>query len=228
MVDVAANLEDIRSRIEAAARQAGRSASDITLVGVTKRIPVERIRPAVDAGLLDIGENYVQEALGKQPALGPDVRWHFIGHLQRNKVRDVVPRFHMVHSVDSVRLADEIDKQAAKCGRTMPVLIEVNLGGEESKFGVARGEVAELAAHVQGLPHVALRGLMTMPPFFEDPEEGRPFYRELRELARSIESDEPAVHLPDLSMGMTHDFEVAIAEGATFVRVGTGIFGPRD
>lgn len=206
----------------------GRRPEEVTLVGVTKLIGLERIEPALAAGLGHLGENYVQEALAKHEVIGARAVWHFIGHLQRNKVKHVVPRFDLIETVDSVRLAREIEKRAAQAEKRMAVLLEVNVGDEESKFGVAPGEVADLWDEVAALPHLELQGLMAIPPLMADPEESRPFFRRLKEVAGELEAARPEAWVQHLSMGMTQDFEVAIEEGATIVRVGTGIFGPRQ
>lgn len=210
----------------AAAERAGRRCEDITLVGVTKLIGLERIEPALAAGLRHLGENYVQEALDKYEAIGDRARWHFIGHLQRNKVKYVVPRFDLIETVDSLRLAREIEKRAARAGKRMPVLLQVNVGDEHSKFGVAPAEAGALWDEVAALPHLEVQGLMAIPPLVPEPELSRPYFRRLGEIARDLEA--PEKRIQHLSMGMTLDFEVAIEEGATIVRVGTGIFGPRQ
>ena len=218
---------EIRRRIEAAALRSGRDPGDVRLVAVTKTVGVEGIRKAIDAGVTAFGENYVQEAKEKIEALeGGDVEWHFIGHLQRNKARDAVRLFEMIHSIDSLRIAEEVDKRARQIGKTMKVLIQVNLSGEESKSGISKDGVEDLIHGIQGMENLSLLGLMTLPPYMEDPEEVRPYFRALRSLRDEMEG-KTGMRLPELSMGMSHDFEVAIEEGATLVRIGSAIFGPR-
>ena len=223
-------LEDIHQRIDAAADEVGRDPSDVHLVAVTKTISAERIQTAIESGVDTIGENYVQEARDKFSTLGTtSVSWHFIGHLQRNKVKYVVRMFDLIHSVDSKRLADEINKQAKKVGKVQSILIQVNLAGEKSKSGVAPQEAKDLVHHIITLPHLSLQGLMTMPPFFNAPKKVRPYFKQLRHLRDQLK-DSYIEHasLHELSMGMTGDFETAIAEGATMVRVGTALFGARQ
>ena len=219
------NLEKVRERIFQAARRAGRDPEEIKLIGATKGVEPERIAEAVDAGLEIIGENYVQEAQRKYEVLGERVKWHMIGRLQRNKARHAVKLFEMVHSVDSLKLAQELQKRAAQNEKRIEVLIQVNLSGEETKAGVSPEEVEGLARAIVEMPNLELKGLMTMPPFFDDPEGARPFFRALRELRDRL--TERGLPLEELSMGMSGDFEVAIEEGATMVRIGTAIFGPR-
>jgi pyridoxal phosphate enzyme (YggS family) len=226
---ISENIDRIRQRIVAACTRAGRDPSEVVLVAVSKTVPVEMIRAAQRAGLVDFGENYVQEMLRKQAALeGEPVRWHFIGHLQSNKVKAVAPRVHMIHSLESAHLAREIDGQAARAGRVIDVLVEVNTTGENSKFGLPPERVNGVVRELRELEAIRVCGLMTIGPFLPDPEGSRPMFRHLRELARQIaETGQPNVQIRHLSMGMTGDFEVAIEEGATMVRVGTAIFGPR-
>ena len=224
------NIARVEERIAAACCRAGRQPEDVKLVAISKTFPAERIRAAYDAGLREFGENKVQEARSKQPALADlAITWHLVGHLQTNKARLAGEIFHWVHSVDSLRLAQKLHQSAAAGSARLPVLIEVNLGGEESKSGLRAEDVARLAQEISRLETLELRGLMTLPPFLENPEEVRPYFRRLRELAREVDSkDLPAVSMRELSMGMSHDFEVAIEEGATIVRVGTAIFGARE
>jgi pyridoxal phosphate enzyme (YggS family) len=220
MTDIAANLSAVRARITAAAERVGRSPHDITLVGVSKTHSLDIVRAALDAGLRDFGENRVQEAAPKIHALreedGPP-RWHLVGHLQRNKVPAAIDLFDILHSVDSERLADAISVAAT---RPVRVFIEVNVAAEETKFGVAPADVLKLADRLGRLPNVDLAGLMTVAPRVDDPEDVRPVFRALRELR-------DAIGLRELSMGMTDDFEVAVEEGSTLVRVGRAIFGAR-
>jgi pyridoxal phosphate enzyme (YggS family) len=225
---VAENIERIRERIERAALKAGRRSDEIKLVAVSKTIDAERVREAVEAGATAFGENYVQEAREKISLVGRQVAWHFIGHLQTNKAKHAVQLFDMVHSVDSVALAREMERHGEKRGRCVDVLVQVNIRGEETKFGANEEGLMELIAQVSGLEHLRLRGLMTMPPYFGDPEEARPYFTALRELRDKIRRErKDESFLAELSMGMTGDFEVAIEEGATMVRIGTAIFGER-
>jgi pyridoxal phosphate enzyme (YggS family) len=219
--DIAGRLAGVRERIARAAVRAGRDPSAITLVAVSKTRPAEDVVAAAAAGQRLFGENYAQELRDKAQALATaDVAWHFIGALQRNKVKHVVGRAALIHTVDDAELAREIDRRAVALGLRQDVLIEVNVAAEAQKHGVAPAGLAELVAMIRGLPHLALLGLMTVPPIAEDPAASQPHFRALRELA--------AVHgLTELSMGMTHDLEVAVEEGATLVRVGTAIFGSR-
>jgi pyridoxal phosphate enzyme (YggS family) len=227
---IARNVRTVLENIRRAAEKAGRHPKDIRLVAVTKTIAPERIRAAVAAGVSVLGENRLQEALPKIEAVGPrdGLSWHFIGTLQRRKVKSVVGRFALIHSVDSVDLAEEIDRRAGAAGIQQEVLLEVNVGGESSKAGCHPDGVAEAVAAVERLPHVVLRGLMTVPPPTADPESARPYFRRLRMLAESAAATEQgARRLRELSMGMSQDYAVAVEEGATLVRVGTAIFGPR-
>lgn len=228
--EIADNLRRVQERITAAAERAGRSPDEITLVAVTKTRSLDEIRAVIEAGVLDLGENYVQEMEEKAEALaGLSVRWHAIGHLQTNKVRKIAPFVSLVHSVDSLRVARELEKRAGAAGRQVPFLMQVNVAGEESKFGVAPEDAPPLAEELAKLEHARLVGLMTMPPYCEDPEVNRPYFARLRELRdQLVETGIPTDALRHLSMGMTCDFEVAIEEGATLVRVGTAIFGPRN
>ena len=220
------NIAPIRSRLAAAAARAGRSPDDVRIVAVTKGQPLDRAREAVAEGLLELGESRVQEALGKQAAW-PDapVRWHLLGHLQRNKVKLVVGRFALIQSLDSIRLADALDAAAAAAGLVQEVLLEVNVGREPQKTGASPDEVPLLLAHAIALPHLAVRGLMTIAPFTEDADVQRRTFRELRLLRDSLATAD--VSLGVLSMGMSGDFEIAVEEGATMVRLGTVLFGER-
>jgi pyridoxal phosphate enzyme (YggS family) len=226
---IADNLDRIRQRVLRTCERSGRDPSGVTLVAVAKTFSAELVGEAVRAGATIIGENYVQELKAKREALeGEPVRWHFIGHLQRNKVKDVVPWVEMIQAVDSEPLAREIDRRAQSAGKVMDVLLEVNTTGEGSKFGVPPGDLLPLVAALSALTGVRLAGLMTIGPFLPDPEGSRPMFRQLRELrdqaAALAQANAPMRHL---SMGMTGDFEVAIEEGATLVRIGTAIFGSR-
>jgi PLP dependent protein len=231
-MSIAENLARVRERIDVAARRAQRRAEEVELMAVSKTFPAERIREAYDAGLRLFGENRVQEFAGKIDALRglPNAEWHLIGHLQTNKAAKAAELFVAIDSVDSVRLAQKLDVSAQQLGKKLEVLIEINVGGEAAKSGVApeSGELEELLSAVPKLDHLEFRGLMTVPPFSEDPQRARPYFRKLRELRDQIAARRlPAVDMRTLSMGMSHDFEVAIEEGSTCVRVGTAIFGDR-
>ena len=220
------NLAKIHHLIHEAARRGGRDPNEIRLVAVAKGQPVENVIEAVAAGVTDIGENYAQELLAHGGAgLKPAPTWHFIGHLQRNKVKQIIDKVDLIHSVDSIELSQEIDRRAAALGKIQAVLIEVNLEGEVSKTGVSPSEAKELARKILELKNVELRGWMTIPPFLPDPEAVRPYFRRLREIRDEIRKE--IRYASDLSMGMTHDFEIAVEEGATIVRIGTGVFGER-
>jgi PLP dependent protein len=225
---IADNLARVRERMDAACRRAGRRTEEVNLVGISKTFPAERIRQAYAAGLRDFGENRVQEAAAKRPELmGFDATWHLVGHLQSNKARHARELFSWVHSIDSEKIAHKLH-EAAPSAPSLQVLLEVNLGEEPNKFGAGEESVMRLAGQVALLEGLQLRGLMTLPPFFEDAERVRPFFARLRELAGKIAAMKlPNVSMQDLSMGMSHDFEIAIEEGATLVRVGTAIFGER-
>lgn len=231
MSDLSANLEAVRQRIAAAAARVGRQPDEITLIAVSKTRPVEEIAAALAAGATDFGENYVQELVEKQQALGdhkPVPQWHFIGHLQRNKVRFIVPFCSLIHVVDSVRLAEEISQRAGQCGRVQPVLLQVDLAGEETKFGCPEGELSPVVEALQSLASLDWQGLMTIPPLGSSPEQSRPYYQRLARVRDELASQGvPERHLRHLSMGMSNDYEVAIEEGATLVRIGTAIFGAR-
>jgi len=225
MSSVKENLLKVRERIERAAQKAGRDPKEIKLVAVSKTVEVARIKEAIEAGVSVLGENYVQEAQKKIEALGKPVSWHFIGHLQSNKAKYAVRLFDVIHSIDSIPLAEELNRKVEEPDRVIRVMIEVNLSKEATKFGTDEERVLNLAKKIQQLKHLSLEGLMTMPPYFDSPEMGRPYYRALRELKeRMIKEETP---MKELSMGMSNDFEIAIEEGATYVRVGTAIFGPR-
>jgi PLP dependent protein len=223
------NVARVEERIRAACHRSGRRREDIRLVAVSKTHPPQLIRAAFEAGLRDFGENRVQEAESKRPELDElDATWHLIGHLQSNKAKAARALFDWVHSLDSLHLAQKLAQAADSSGARLPVLIEVNLGGETSKAGIGAREAAVLAQQVVMHATLELRGLMTIPPFRENPEDVRSYFGQLRALAIDIEKQSlPKVSLPELSMGMSHDLEVAIEEGATIVRVGTAIFGDR-
>ncbi len=229
VANIRENIARVEERIAAACRRSGRRREDVRLVAVSKTHPPELIRAAFDAGLRDFGENRVQEAKSKLPALADlGATWHLVGHLQSNKARVARELFHWVHSLDSLRLGEKLAQAAAPGGARLTVLIEVNLGEEASKAGVRAGEVAALAEQIAPMETLELRGLMVIPPFLENPEDVRPYFWQLRALACEIEKRNlPNVSMRELSMGMSNDFEVAIEEGATIVRVGTAIFGER-
>ncbi len=220
------NLRSVHQRIAAAARRSGRNPDDVMLIAVTKTVGVSEILHAADLGVEAVGENRVHEAVQKHGRVGDRVQWHMIGHLQRRKVKDAVQVFDYIHSVDSPALAEEIDKRCAAADKIMPVLFEVNVSGEESKFGLSPEEVLETIAEASKLERICVEGLMTMAPYAEEPEEVRPCFKRLAGLADTIAAATlPNVSMKHLSMGMTNDFEVAIEEGATMVRIGTAIFG---
>jgi pyridoxal phosphate enzyme (YggS family) len=224
---IAANLDTVRESIAAAAGRSGRDPASITLVAVSKTKPAADIAAALQAGQVHFGENYAQELQSKHEELGEGPQFHFIGHLQRNKAKLVVGRTALIETVDSLRLAEAIDRRAAAASLSVPVLLEVNVGGEWSKSGLAAEGAAELLAQVRELPHLEPRGLMCIPPFVE-PDEARPYFEQLRTLGEALARDSGlGADFGELSMGMSHDFEAAIEEGATIVRVGTAIFGAR-
>ncbi len=230
MSTIAENIENIKGRIKRAAEKVGRDAKGIKLVTVTKTVDVNRIKEAIAAGLRIFGENRVQEAQKKiasyelRVASGK-IEWHFIGHLQTNKAKHAVQMFDMIHSIDSTALAEELNKQAAKINKIQDALIEVKLSEEETKHGVPKNELMELLKSTRDMKNLSILGLMTIPPFFDDAEKTRPYFKRLRELRD--EAEKRGFKLPELSMGMSHDFEMAIEEGATMVRIGTAIFGER-
>ncbi len=228
-MSIAENIRNIQERIALAARRVQRDPSTVKLVVVTKTVSRERIREALAAGAMILGENRVQEARDKIAELGPVASWHLIGHLQTNKAKYAATLFYLIHSVDSIALARELDRQAEKHGKEQDVLIEVNISGEASKAGVRAEDAKDLVRAVSQLKNIRVQGLMTMPPYSPDPEASRPHFRRLRELAAEIAKEEiPNASMKELSMGMSGDFEVAVEEGATLVRVGTAIFGGRS
>jgi pyridoxal phosphate enzyme (YggS family) len=229
MIDVAANYRKILECIGEAAAKSGRDPREIKLLGAAKAQSVELIRAAIAAGVGLIGENYVQEAQEKKAKIPQSVEWHMIGHLQRNKAKAAVALFDLIETVDSLGLARALDAEGRKHGRIVNAFVEVNLGGEESKWGIGKNEVLSLAEEAGTLSYLRIRGLMTIPPFRENLEEVRPYFRELKEIqAKLRELRIPNVELQELSMGMTHDYTVAIEEGATIVRIGTALFGQRS
>jgi len=224
------NVRTVLESMRRAAQRAGRQPDAIRLIAVTKSVSVERIRPAVDAGVRILGENRLQEALPKLTAIGPrsDLAWHFIGRLQRRKVKAVVGLFDMIHSVDSLELAAEIDRRAGEAGFCQTVLLEVNIGGESSKAGFSPSSVADALAVLEEMPNLSVRGLMAIPPPTSEPAVARPYFLRVHELARSLARPGlRRVRMDELSMGMSQDYEIAVEEGATLVRVGTAIFGAR-
>ena len=236
MSKVRENLLRVMERIEKAAQRVGRDPREIKLVAVSKTVETTRIKEAIEAGISILGENYVQEAKKKieeigRPACterfgeGRPVAWHFIGHLQSNKAKYAVQLFDMVHSLDSIPLAEELNRRAEQADRMIKVLIEINLSGEGTKFGTDEEKILNLAKRILQLNHLSLEGLMTMPPYFDSPEMSRPYYIKLRELKERLVRE--GIPMRELSMGMSNDFEIAIEEGATYVRVGTAIFGER-
>ena len=225
---ISENIDLIEQRISEACKRAGRNRDSVTLICVTKTKPVDMLLEAYEKGQRDFGENKVQEINRKRPELPADIRWHMIGHLQRNKVRQLIGQTCMIHSVDSLRLAETISEEALKAGIVMPVLIEVNMAEEDSKFGVSAAQAETLVREAADLKGIRIEGLMTIAPYTEDPETNRVYFARLKELAVDIgEKCIDNVSMGVLSMGMTGDFEVAIEEGATHIRVGTGIFGER-
>ena len=227
MSSIAENLEHVREQISEAAAKAGRAVSDIELVAITKTHPAARVREAVEAGQTLFGESRVQEARAKIPELSSKLRWHFVGHLQKNKIRHALPLFEMIHSVDSLALAEDINRIAEEEGMHPRILLEINVAGEGSKFGFAPDKLREEMEHLLALPRLSILGLMTIPPLTEEPEASRRYFVQLRELRDRLQT-EFRVDLAQLSMGMTQDFRVAIKEGATLVRIGTAIFGERS
>jgi hypothetical protein len=227
------NASNILKKISHAAMRAGRSPDEVKLIAVTKTVGIETIKEAIDAGLRVFGENRVQEAQKKISDLkfeisNSNIEWHLIGHLQKNKAKYAVQLFDLIHTVDSVELAEELNKQAGKIGKIQRVLVQVKLSEEETKHGISKDELTLLLEGINKLKNLKVEGLMTMPPFFEDPEKARPYFKRLREIRDNINSSRITHYaLRELSMGMSNDFEVAIEEGATMVRIGTAIFGER-
>ncbi len=237
MIDAAAirdRLADVRDRVKSACERVDRSPAEVTVIGVTKTFPQAAVEAARQAGLVDFGENRVQELEEKSAVMpgqynGGDVRWHLVGHLQRNKVKTAIEQFDIFHALDSPRLAREIEKRAERIDRVIPSFVQVNISGEESKYGLPADEVHDYLDSLARYDYLRVEGLMTIPSLVDDPEDVRPEFRRMRELLeRYDDSDNPQVDLQYLSMGMSNDFEVAIEEGATHIRVGRGIFGPRD
>lgn len=223
------NLKIVQTEIQAACSRAGRDPSQVTLIAVSKTKPVSALKEAYDAGIRDFGENKVQELMEKQPQLPADIRWHMIGHLQRNKVKYIIGKVALIHSVDSLRLAEEISRESQHKGVETDILIEVNVSGEESKYGISPMEALELIEKIAKLPGIHVKGLMTIAPYTEVAEKNRPYFDKLVQLSVDItEKNIDNVSMNVLSMGMTGDYSIALEEGATYIRVGTGIFGERD
>lgn len=226
---IAQNLHQVQENIKKACEKANRNPSEVTLIAVSKTKPVSMLQEAYDEGVRTFGENKVQEIMDKYGQLPQDIEWHMIGHLQRNKVKYIADKVTMIHSLDSLRLAETIESEASKHNRVIPVLIEVNVAMEESKFGISVDEVLPFVQELSKFPHLRVNGLMTIAPYVENPEENRQIFRKLKKLSVDIEEKNiNNINMSVLSMGMTGDYQVAIEEGATMVRVGTGIFGERD
>lgn len=222
------NIKAVEDIIIAECRKAKRSPEDVTLIAVSKTKPVEMLMEAYDYGCRDFGENKVQELLDKYEVMPKDIRWHMIGHLQRNKVKYIVDKVYMIHSVDSLRLAEEISKEAAKKNVCVNILVEVNVANEETKFGTTCENAKQLVQDIAKLPNICVKGLMTIAPFVENAEKNRPIFSKLKKISVDIMSENiDNITMENLSMGMTGDYVVAVSEGATYVRVGTGIFGVR-
>lgn len=222
------NLEHVKANIKRACEGSGRKEEDVTLIAVSKTKPLPMLMDAYECGCRDFGENKVQELVDKWEQMPKDIRWHMIGHLQRNKVKYIVDKVYMIHSVDSLRLAEEISKEAVKKGITVSVLIEINVAQEESKFGTTCEEAYRLVEEASKLPNIIIKGLMTIAPYVENAEENKQYFEKLRQIYVDINRKNiDNVYMTELSMGMTGDYETAIAEGATYIRVGTGIFGER-
>ncbi len=226
---ILSNLKEVEENIQKACAKSGRSRQEITLIAVSKTKPIDMLKEAYEANIRVFGENKVQELCDKYELIENDVRWHMIGHLQTNKVKYLIGKTTLIHSVDSYKLACEIEKQAAKKECVMDILIEVNVANEETKFGVSTEEVIDLVKEIAKLPHLRIQGLMTVAPYVVDSEENRAFFRNIKQLSVDINSQNiDNVSMNELSMGMTGDYMVAIEEGATIIRVGTGIFGERN
>lgn len=222
------NIERVKENIRTACEKSGRNTEDVTLIAVSKTKPVSMLQEAYECGCRDFGENKVQELVEKWEQMPKDIRWHMIGHLQRNKVKYIVDKVYMIHSVDSLRLAEEISKEAGKKGVTASILIEINVAEEETKFGTTCEEACQLVEEIAKLPNLSIKGLMTIAPYVENTEENRQYFEKLRQIYVDINRKNiDNVYMAELSMGMTGDYEVAVTEGATYVRVGTGIFGER-
>ena len=223
------NIINVQNKINVACQKTERDVQDVRLIAVSKTKPVSLLQEAYDAGIRDFGENKVQEIIEKYDKLPNDIRWHMIGHLQRNKVKYIIDKVCLIHSVDSLRLAEEINKEAIKHNLIMPILIELNVANEDSKFGLSVSDCIEMITEISLLPNIRIKGLMTVAPFVDNPEENREYFQAMKQLSVDItKKNIDNVCMDILSMGMTGDYEVAIEEGATYVRVGTGIFGERN
>ena len=223
------NLLEVQNNIAEACKRSGRNTSEVTLIAVSKTKPVEMLQEIYDAGVRTFGENKVQEMMDKEAVMPKDIKWHMIGHLQRNKVKYLIGKVALIHSVDSLRLAEEISNQSVKNNVETDILVEVNIAEEESKFGITKEETLHLVEDIAALPNVHIKGLMTIAPFVDDPEDNRKYFKEIKQLSVDIKNKNiDNVSMEILSMGMTGDYMVAIEEGATLVRVGTGIFGERN
>ena len=229
-MQIESNIKHIQEQIAQAANACSRHPEDIKLIAVSKRKPVDMIRAAIDAGHTDFGENYIQEAVEKIDTIGKEkATWHFIGHLQSNKAKFAVKYFDLIHTVDKVKRAKEINKQAAKLGKIQDILLQINIAQEATKSGAQAPDILNLARETSKFENIRVKGLMCMPPFFADPEAARPYFKAVKEISLKIEKENlPNVSMVHLSMGMSNDFAVAVEEGATLVRVGTAIFGSRD
>lgn len=226
---IAEKLREVEKNISLSLERAGRGQTDARLIAVSKTKPVSMIMQAYEQGIRDFGENKVQELVDKYEELPKDIRWHMIGHLQRNKVKYLIGKTALIHSVDSLRLAEEISREAGKKNTEVDILVEVNVAGEESKFGTGLEEAVSLVEGIAVLPHIHIKGLMTIAPYTENPEENRKYFRQLKQLSVDItRKNVDNVSMNVLSMGMTNDYQVAVEEGSTYVRVGTGIFGMRS
>lgn len=228
MSSIKENIESINAKIEAACQRSGRKREDVLFLVVSKTVDVPRIKEAVACGMTSLGENKVQEIMDKYEPMGDGVKWHLIGHLQTNKVKYIIDKVVLIHSVDSVKLAEEISKRAVAKGVKANILLEINIAAEESKFGIKPEDCEQMVREISVLPNITIKGLMTVAPAVENPEENRKYFRQMKQLLVDINSKKiDNVNMTELSMGMTGDYEVAIEEGATIVRIGTGVFGAR-
>ncbi len=228
MSSIKENIENINAKIEAACQRSGRKREEVLFLVVSKTIDVPRIKEAVACGMTSLGENKVQEIMDKYEPMGEGIKWHLIGHLQTNKVKYIIDKVELIHSVESIKLAEEISKRAVAKGVTANILLEVNVAGEESKFGIKPEECEQMVREISAMPNIVIKGLMTVAPAVENEEENRKYFRQMKQLLVDINSKKiDNVNMTELSMGMTGDYEVAIEEGATIVRIGTGVFGAR-
>ena len=228
MSSIKENIENINAKIEAACQRSGRKREEVLFLVVSKTIDVPRIKEAVACGMTSLGENKVQEIMDKYEPMGEGIKWHLIGHLQTNKVKYIIDKVELIHSVESIKLAEEISKRAVAKGVTANILLEENVAGEESKFGIKPEECEQMVREISVMPNIVIKGLMTVAPAVENEEENRKYFRQMKQLLVDINSKKiDNVNMTELSMGMTGDYEVAIEEGATIVRIGTGVFGAR-